>query len=239
LVAEPSITTSELSLSLRYAPHEKFYQGKLYRTPLTDRYPVISLKYAQGVKNLLGSQYSYENVTLNITKRFYLSQLGYTNVMAEGGYIFGQVPFPLLTIHRANQTYSLQPEAYNLMNFLEFVSDHYAAVNIEQNFNGFFFNKVPFFNKLKWREIIGAKILWGGLRNENNPSNNPNLLLFPVNAKGVPTTYILNSGPYIEGSIGIGNIFKLLRVDLVKRFTYLDNPQVSPLGVRATIKIDF
>ena len=235
----PAITRSELSLSLRYAPNEKFYQGKLYRTPIINRYPVFNLIYTQGVKGLFGGQYSYQNIILNISKRFYLSQLGYTTTNIEGGYIFGQVPFPLLTIHRANQTYSLQPQAYNLMNFLEFVSDHYVALNVEHNFNGFIFNKIPLIKRLTWREIVGVKILWGGLRNENNPSYNPSLFRFPVNSQGLPTTFTLNSGPYVEGNIGIGNIFKLVRIDLVKRFTYLQNPVVSPLGVRMLIKFDF
>jgi len=45
--------------------------------------------------------------------------------------------------------------------------------------------------------------------------------------------------PYIEGSIGIGNIFKLFRVDLVKRFTYLDHPNIAELGLRMRFKFDF
>jgi hypothetical protein len=43
----------------------------------------------------------------------------------------------------------------------------------------------------------------------------------------------------MEGSVGIGNIFKLLRVDVVKRFSYLDHPVVSPYGIRAMVKFDF
>ena len=35
------------------------------------------------------------------------------------------------------------------------------------------------------------------------------------------------------------NIFKVLRVDLVKRFNYLDNPEVSEYGIRARVKFDF
>ena len=234
-----SILTTELSLGLRYAPHEKFYQGKLYRTPIIDKNPVISFQYTQGLRGFAKGQYGYENLYASIFKRFYLSQLGYTNVTVEGGYIFGQVPFPLLTIHRANQTYSLQLQAYNLMNFMEFVSDHFAALTVEHNFNGFLLNKVPLVKHLRWREIVGAKFLWGGLRNENNPAYNNSLLRFPSDKDGNPTTFTLNNGPYIEGSIGIGNIFKLVRVDLVKRFTYQNNPNVSTLGIRTLIKFDF
>ncbi|PTS95756.1 hypothetical protein DBR11_20665, partial [Pedobacter sp. HMWF019] len=233
------INTSEISVALRYAPNEKFYQGKIYRTPIFDRYPIFNLRYTAGLKGVFAGEYNYQNLAGSIDKRFYLSQLGYSDVTVEGGYIFGKVPFPLLTIHRANQTYAYQLNSYNLMNFLEFVSDHYASLNIDHNFNGFFLNKIPLLKKLKLREIVSFKILYGGLRDENNPAIDKSLLQFPVNSAGVPTTYSLNKDPYMEGSVGLGNIFKLLRVDLVKRFSYLEHPVVSTWGVRARVKFDF
>jgi hypothetical protein len=233
--------TTELSAQLRWAPHEKFYQGKLYRTPIPDKYPIFTLNYVQGVKGLLGGDYNYQNVIGNISKRFYLSQLGFTDVSTEGGYLFGKVPFPLLDIHHANQTYAFQLQSYNLMNFQEFVSDHYASVFIDHNFNGFIFNRVPLLKRLKLREIIDVKALWGGVRSENNPANDPSLLRFPgTTGLGSSTpTYALSSKPYVEGSVGVGNIFKLLRVDLVKRFTYLENPGAPEWGIRAFVKFDF
>ena len=234
-----TVHTTELSLELRYAPHETFYQGKLYRIPIIDKYPIFTLRYDQGIRGLFGGNYNYQNFTGNINKRFYLSQLGYTDVTVEGNYLFGKVPFPLLDIHHANQTYSLQLNSYNLMNFQEFVSDHYASVNIDHDFNGFFFNKVPLLKKLKLREIIDFKALWGGVRSENNPANDPSLLRFPSTSTGVPITYTLNNGPYMEGSVGIGNIFKLIRIDLVRRFSYLDHPEVAQWGIRTRVKFDF
>ncbi|KIO74783.1 membrane protein [Pedobacter lusitanus] len=233
------INTSEISVNLRYAPHEKFYQGKIYRVPIFDRYPIFNLRYTAGLKGVFSGQYNYHNLMGSIDKRFYVSQLGYTDVTLEGGSIFGKVPFPLLVIHRANQTYSYQLSSYNLMNFLEFVSDHYASINIDHNFNGFFFNKIPLIKKLKLRESVSFKALYGGLRDQNNPDMDPSLLQFPRNADGVQTTYVLGNQPYMEGSVGIGNIFKILRVDMVKRFTYLDNPVVSSWGIRARVKFDF
>jgi hypothetical protein len=233
------INTSEISLQLRYAPNEKFYQGKLYRTPIVDKYPVFNLRYTAGIKGLAGGEYSYHNILGSIDKRLYLSQLGYTDVTLEGGYIAGKVPFPLLSIHRANQTYAYQLNSYNLMNFLEFVSDHYASINLDHNFNGFFFNKIPLINKLKLREVMSLKALYGGLRNENNPAINSAAMQFVRNADGIRITNSLGRDPYLEGSVGVGNIFKLLRVDVVKRFTYLDNPLVADWGIRARVKFDF
>ena len=234
-----AIRTTEMNVELRYAPHEKYYQGKLYRTPIPDKYPVFTLRYQQGIKGLLGGQYNYSNITGNISKRFYVSQLGYTDCSTEGGYLAGKVPFALLDIHHANQTYALQLQSYNLMNFLEFASDHYAAINIDHNFNGFLFNKVPVLKKLRLREVISFKSLWGGVRAENDPQNDPNLLRFPSNADGRPITYTLNNGPYMEGSIGVSNIFRFLRVDMVERFSYLDHPDAPKYGLRVLAKLEF
>ncbi|WP_026631684.1 DUF5686 and carboxypeptidase-like regulatory domain-containing protein [Dyadobacter alkalitolerans] len=234
------LSNTEANLELRYAPHEQYYQGKLYRTPIINKYPIFTLRYNAGLKGVFEGQNRYHNVSANIAKRVYLSQFGYADVTAEGSYIFGnKVLFPLLTIHRANQTYAYQLNSYNLMNFLEFVSDHYASLDVQYYMNGFLFNKIPLLKKLKLREVFSFKGLMGGLRDENNPTNNPALFRFPVDENGKPISYTLSREPYIEGSVGIANIFKLLRVDLVKRFTYLDNPNVSEWGIRARFRLDF
>lgn len=234
------LTTTELSLGLRFAKNEKFYQGKIYRTPIIDRFPIFNLRYTAGIRGFLGGEYNYHNIMGSMDKRFYLSQLGYSDVRLEGGYITGKLPFPLLAIHRANQTYAYQLNSYNLMNFLEFVSDHYVSVNIDHNFNGFFLNKIPLIRSLKLREIISFKAIYGGLRDENNPEKTTTgLYKMPLYENGLQRTYSLSKTPYIEGSVGLGNIFKLIRLDLVKRFNYLDHPEVSEWGIRTRVKLDF
>ena len=235
----PDLTTTELSLNLRYAPHEQLVQGKLYRITIPNKYPIISLDYRQGVKGLFNGAYDYKSLRLRIDKRVYLSQLGYADVSVEGGNIFGQVPLPLLTIHQANQTYYYDYYSFNMMNFLEFVSDHYASLKIDYTLNGFLFNKIPLIKKLKWREYISLKTLYGGVRDENNPALHPSLLQYPVDQHGAPETYTLSKRPYTEGSLGIGNIFKIFRVDLVERFDYLDHPNTSKFGIRAAALFDF
>lgn len=235
----PQIITTEAYGMIRWAPREKFYQGRVYRAPIPNRYPIFTLNTTIGLSNVLNSQYNYQNFLATAYKRFYNSQLGFTDVQLEGSYIFGQLPFPLLDIHRANQSYAFQFTSFNMMNFLEFVSDHYASIYMDHCFNGFFLNKIPLIKRLRWREYINAKVLYGGLRNENQPDQHLGLLQLPHDKDGNPATFTLNQGPYIEGSVGIGNIFNFFRVDLVHRFTYLSNPDVSPYGVRVTAMFDF
>jgi hypothetical protein len=231
------LNISELYLNLRYAPNESFYQGKLYRSSFPNRYPVIQLKLSGG-SGLIGNDYDYFRMQFNISRRYYLSILGYTDLSFEAGKIFGQVPYPLLFMHRANQTYAYQKYSYNLMNFLEFVSDRYVSLNIDHSFNGFFLNKVPLVKKLKLRELVTCKVLYGKLNDSNNPLSSGNLLQLPVDSHGNPLTYTLDRMPYIEGSIGLSNIFRIFRVDLVRRFTYLGNPNVDKFGVRVQFRLD-
>jgi hypothetical protein len=231
------INISELYLNLRYAPNESFYQGKQYRASFPNKYPVIQLKIAGG-SQALNNDYDYLRLQFNISRRFYVSIFGYTDISFEAGKIFGKVPYPLLFVHRANQTYTYQKNSYNLMNFLEFVSDRYVSLNVDHSFNGFIFNKIPVLKKLKFRELITCKVLYGRLYNSNNPEYQSDLFLFPTDNAGVPLTYTLDSKPYVEGSLGISNIFRILRVDFIKRFTYLDNPNVADFGIRVQFRLD-
>ncbi|TDW97222.1 DUF5686 family protein [Dinghuibacter silviterrae] len=233
-----SVTTTELNLTLRWAPHEEYYQGKVGRVSVANRYPIITLRYAHGFQGLMNGQYNYDALHLNVYKRVYMSPIGYSDVTFDAGWTGGKLPFPLLTIHTANQGYAYYIDQYNLMNFEEFVSDHYAGVDIDHYFNGFFFNKIPLLKWLKLREVIAGKILFGGVRDENNPAITADQMKFPT-TNGVTSTYTLNNGPYIEVSAGVTNIFKLVRIDFVKRLTYLNHPDIATWGIRARVKFDF
>jgi hypothetical protein len=227
-----NLTTSEVELNLRYAPHEQILQGTQGRHSIHSRFPILNLQLSHAFKDVLNSSYTYNNINANIYKRFYLSQLGYSDITLIGSVTTGKVPFPLLSILRANQSIAYDPDAYNKMNYLEFVSDHYVGLNITHSFNGFILNKIPLIRHLKWREYLSFKVLYGGLRNENNPLFSKDLYQFPVAANGSNGTFSLGDTPYTEGGVGIGNIFKFLRIDVIKRFNYLDHPAVSPYGVK-------
>lgn len=233
-----SLSISEFYINLRYAPHEKFYQGKTYRVPIMGKYPVFELRYIAGSK-AWGNDYNYQNLRFSVRKRFYFSVLGYSDISLGGGKIFGKVPYQLLNIPQANQSYSYQIESYNMMNFLEFVTDQYMSLLIDHSFNGFFLNKIPVINGLKLREVITLKALYGNVTKTNDPSLQPDLFRLPIETNGTPNTYTLGKTPYIEGSIGVSNIFKFFRVDLVRRYTYLDNPNVSEYGIRMRFRFDF
>lgn len=245
-ISLPDLTTSEISTILRFAPNEQFIQTKQFRYPMFNKYPIFTLKYAVGLNGFISGEYDYQKLSLNIFKRFYLSIFGITDVEVEGGKIFGTgVPYFLLDLPRANQTYANQKRSYNLMNFLEFANDSYISWRTEHFFNGFIFNKIPLLKRLKLREVLVFKGVWGALSDKNNPLKNPELIQFINDDKGQQQTFTLESKPYMEAGAGIMNIFKFGRIDFVKRLTYLDNPNipklfgVKGLGIRGMVKFEF
>jgi hypothetical protein len=239
-VYHDKITTSEMFVSLRFAPNEKFYQGKAFRIPIFTKYPIFRISGTFGFKDVLNSQYSYQAIQFGFFKRIFMSPIGFGDMTIESGKLFGRVPYPLLTFHKANQTYSYQLESYNLMNFMEFASDEYVALNYQHFFNGLLFNKIPLFKKLELREVASVKVLYGRVSETNIPENHPEeLFQFPTDAEGKPLTFTLENKPYVEVSAGVGNILKFVRVEVIKRVTYLDHPYVSDFGIRGRVKFDF
>ena len=240
-----SIETTTFGVGLEFSPNKQFIQGRQYRTPIINEYPIFRLRYTGSFKGLLGSEYNYHRFDAAFFKRFNMSILGHMNVGIETGKIFGELPYINLYIPRANQSFSYQRESFNMMNFLEFTADQYAFFRAEHFFKGFFFNRIPLFKKLKLREVASFKMVYGSLSDKNNPAVNSSLPNFMNNEDGVPLTYDFDGTPYMEGSVGVTNIFRVLRVDLVKRLNYLENPEipslfgVKGLGIRARFKVEF
>lgn len=233
------ITTTQVGLNIRYAPNERFYQIQRNRFPLNHTNPVFTLSYIYGIKDVWNSDYEFHRLEAGIEKRTWLSSFGYTDISLNAGKVWKPVPFPLLVLHQANQNYAYQDEAYNMMNYMEFVSDQYASINATYHLNGWLFNRIPLLKLLKWREVITFKALWGSVSDRNLPQNNLSLLQFPVNDDGIPTMYALADGPYMEAGVGVENIFKILRLDLIRRISYLDHPGISEWGIRFRMRFVF
>jgi hypothetical protein len=212
--------------------------SKFSRKQTANKFPIFNLTYNAGLKDVLGGEYDYHTLRLKAEKTFYLSPLGRGIGVIELGQTWGKIPFPLLAAHRANQTYAYLLESYNLMNFFEFMSDKYVSATMFHNFGGFFFNRVPLLKKLDLREVVTFKTLYGTISQQNRPSRNNSLLSFPTDERGQTLTQSLEKQPYFEASVGVSNIFKVLRIDYIRRLSYLDH-KVQNWGIRANVRLEF
>ena len=238
----PEIQTMEASLAFRYAPGETFVNTKQRRIPVSFDAPVFTLSHTAGFKGVLGGEYNYNLTEIGLYKRFWFSSWGKIDMFVKGGAQWNKVPFPLLIMPAANLSYILQRETFNLINNMEFLNDRYASLDVSWDLNGKIFNRIPLLKKLKWREAIGFKMLYGHLTDKNNPMKHPGdseLFLFPTRDGG-PTSFVMDpKTPYMECSVGIHNIFKILHIDYVRRLNYLDHPDANKWGVRFMVMMTF
>lgn len=233
------IRTTEASFQLRYSPGETYVNTKQRRLRVNFDPPVFTISHTVGVKGVLGGDYDYNLTEASIYKRFWLNSWGKLDVSVKGGIQWNKVPFPLLIMPAANLSYIVEDETFNLINNMEFLNDRYASLDMSWDLNGKLFNRIPLIKKLKWREWLGIRCLWGTLTDKNNPTLERNagdtvLMQFPEGS------YIMDpKRPYIELVAGIHNIFKLLHVEYIHRLNYNNLPTATKNGVRIMIRLTF
>ena len=229
IATKENIRNTEVRLNMRFAYKEKFISGDFSRISLGTKWPVMQVTYAKSLQNAFRGEYDYQKVVLNVSDRIRLiSLLGYTDYTAEVGKIFGAVPYPLMELHGGNETYVYDYMSFNMMKYYEFASDQYASVGLFHHFEGLLFNKVPLLKKLKWREVVTCKALWGSVNERNRKT-----LIFPT------TLNALGNEPYVEITAGIENIFKVFRIDALWRSTYLRPKAIDNFGVKFGFQLAF
>jgi hypothetical protein len=223
-----AIKTTEASLMLRFAYREKFVETKIGRTSLGSDYPVTRLIYTNGMKGVLGSDFSYHKIVGKVDDIVRLPPFGYSYIAVEAGKTWGTIPYPLLNVHQGNESYFYDFASFNMMNYYEFVSDQFASLFVVHHFDGFFLDKIPLMRKLKWREVASLRAVYGSMSDANK-----SILLNP------DAFSTLSKKPYMEAGFGVENIFKFLRFDFIYRLTYLDNPDIAKFGVRGALQVTF
>lgn len=239
LLHNGKIRTTELSLQFQLAPGRTYINTKQRRLPINLDAPVFTLGHTMGLKHVLGGEYNYNLTEAGIYKRLWMNSWGKIDTYIKAGAQWNQVPYPLLIMPAANLSYIVEDESFNLINNMEFLNDRYASLEMSWDLNGKIFNRIPLLKKLKWREFIGVKVLWGDLTDKNNPylaqnAGSSTLMQFPEGC------FIMDSHrPYVEWVAGIHNIFKVLHVEYVHRCNYTYLPTANKHGIRFMLRMTF
>ncbi len=224
--------SAEVFLEARYARDETFIQNGNDRVSLgLNKWPALTLRYTHGIKGIQGSDFNYDKVMIDIRQRLNMGPLGAGYLTVTGEYVYNQLPYPLLSVHLGNQAPTYSPYTFNLMNFGEFVSDESVSMHYRQYLEGLIINRIPLMNRLKWRLVGTANVIYGSLRRSNQ------VLISQFTPTGDPalkTGFFTTGKPYVELGYGVENIFRFFRVDFVHRMSYLDDPKVRKFGVLVT-----
>lgn len=227
--------TSEVTLNLKYARDEAFIISDNNRISLgTTRWPIFSASFTRGFKGLTGGDFDYTRVNFGVSQKLKLGFWGNTTYQLNAGHTFEDLPYTLLNAHIGNEQIVYTNIAFNTMSFYEFVSQSYASLRYEHNFEGFILNRVPLLRKLKWRLVGTSNVLFGGV----SQSTLAVQALTDEGGNALPQFDVLESGrPFAEVGIGVENIFKFFRVDYIRRLTYLEKPGVDNSAIKLSFRL--
>ena len=226
-VIKSDVKQSEINLVAEYTPNRKTVGYGVDRMDVDFNYARFFVSYSNGIKGVLNSDFNYQKLQLYYRQPALIGGFGRLFTTFETGKIFGEVPLGLMGIIPGNQSWFVIENTYNLLNYYDFVADEYASLHFEHHFNGRLFSRVPLLRKLNLREIIGIKGVYGRVSDENRL----------LNASGL--TYTAPEDVYWEYHAGVGNIFKVLRVDFAWRGSYLEMPDARKFAIRASFGFYF
>lgn len=221
------VKQSEFNFQVEYTPNRKPIGFGVERYNADSPFTSIFVTYSQGFKNLFSSDFNYKKLQLHYKQPIIIGPLGRSNITFEMGKTFGFIPLGLMSVVPGNQSIFSISNAFNNLQFYEFVADQYVTLNWDHDFQGRFFARIPFMRKLNWRENIGFKSVYGTVSDENRT----------INASGL--IYNAPEKVYWEYSAGIGNIFKFFRVDFSWRGNYLEMPDATKFAVKVSLGFYF
>lgn len=214
------VKQSEINLQIEYTPNKQTTGYGVERRTIDHPYSRFFVNYNQGLKGVLNSDFDYKKIQLYYKQPIVIGAIGRSNLTMELGKTYGKVPLGLMSVIPGNQTYFIIGNTFSNLNFYEFVADQYATLVWEHNFNGKIFARIPMLRKLNLREIIGVRSVYGDVSAEN----------IALNASGL--VYKTPTTPYWEYSAGIGNIFKVFRIDFGWRGNYRDLPGANNFTIK-------
>lgn len=222
-----NLKQSEINVAIDYTPNKKTIGYGVDRTLVDSRYTHIHLSASQGFKGVFESDFDYTKLQLYIRQPILIGGFGTLTSTLESGKTFGQIPLGLMSVVPGNQSYFSIENTFNMLNYYEFITDEYTSLHLEHNFNGRLLSRIPFLRALNLREIVGIKGVYGRISDENRA----------INASNIP--YLAPEDIYWEYHAGIGNIFKVLRIDFSWRGNYLHLPDAKRFGVKAAFEFKF
>ena len=226
-ITSGKVVQSEFNIQAEFTPNRRTIAYGVERSIANTPYSTFFVNFSQGFKGIMNSDFKYEKIQLYYKQPITIGPLGRTTLILELGKTFGTVPLGLLSIVPGNQTYFTIENAFSNLNYYEFVTDQYAMFQWNHDFSGRIFARVPFMRKLNWREIIGIKAVYGTVSDANRAINASRL------------QYVAPENVYWEYNAGIGNIFKVFRLDFSWRGSYLNTPDTNRFTVKGSFGFHF
>src|SRR5688500_18152147 len=182
-----------INFGITWQPGARYWELPDQKINIGSRWPVMSLVYIHGLKDVFGSDIDYSKWRFTLSDLFNLRLAGVFNYrLGVGGFIKNDsVAVPDYQHFNGNISKFAAPylNSFQILPIYQYSNTNkfYTLAHFEHHFNGFLTNKIPLFRKLNWY-LVG----------------------------GVNTFYINKNNRYFEVMGGLENIFKIIRIDYVR-----------------------
>ncbi len=184
--------SAQVSFKMSFQPGQRYIQFPRYKVPLGSKYPTFTAEYTKGFKQIFGSDVNFDKYRFTINDDMNFKLLGkFRYKVGVGGFINNNsVPIQDYQHFNGNVTFwaSEYLNSYQLAKLYAYSTTQgfYATGHGEHHFNGLLTNKIPLFRRLNWNLVAAANAF-----------------------------YVNKNNNYAEFSVGLENIFKLFRLDVV------------------------
>ncbi|TXK33874.1 carboxypeptidase-like regulatory domain-containing protein [Pontibacter qinzhouensis] len=180
------------AFNVSYKPGMRYISRPNQKINLGSKWPRLSFGYRTGLK-ALGGDVQYQTAAFRVSDYVSLGLFGSSNYSFTAGTFWGKENMQLMDFKHFNGNRTIFAGVYTGFQLLDYyrysTANKYLEGHFEHHFDGFLFNKIPLFRKLKWQEVVSLNYL-----------------------------NTVASGNYVEIGLGIEHIFKVVRVDFVTSF---------------------
>lgn len=197
-------------IAISYRPGLRYMQYPDRKINLGTPYPRFRLNYRKGFAGILGSQTNFDHLQFRMNDDHSLGMAGRFEWSVGAGIFLNKQFVPLANWYHFNTTQTLLAKngiaAFRgLPYYYASTTEYHVEGHAEQHFRGLILNKIPLIKKLKWHTVAGFHYL-----------------------------YQPDFGHFYEATVGIENIFRVLRVDVAFPFKGKDF-----LGPAVTVSLPF
>ena len=211
---EEGFRWSQAGLTVRLDWHERKVDLFFQRVHVYNNLPVVYLNGEIGSVHYTDRPFTtetqsegydmYGKLRLMVRQRVDMGMAGRLDYLAEAGCLFGNVPRSMRFVFAGNNSYAFDPYCFTLMHRGQFSAQRYISLQAEWNGRGCLFNRIPWVQRLRLRELAVCKAAYGGDL----------------------------SVPYVELGVGIGNILRIANLYSVFRVTRFNDTSSPWWGIR-------
>lgn len=184
----------KLKFGVRFRPYQKYLEFPDRKINLGSKWPEFNLNYEWGIPEVGGSNSNFSFLQLQVEDDHKFGLAGKFEWAVDAGWFAYNKNVAFTDFkHFYTAQVHVTPSGLSRFKALPYYAastdDVYVSAHVEHHFPGLLLGKIPLIKKLKWQEVIGAHYLYE------------------------PTF-----GNYWELTVGIENIFRIIRVDFVFPF---------------------